>query len=422
MSCGHFQAEEPQEAHMHGSSQSAESFSIGTCASEAMDVVLRPLPPLIELERIWRELEQRSDGSFFVSWSWIGCWLRSINGAVEINLLQACSGTRTVGLALLTRSRERRHLVITSNRLRLHATGRADSDGLHIECNGFLVDRQSVELTTRSMLQHLLVVDHRWDEVILDGLWRAPVWPDDNAAGIKQLKKIVWSKVNHHVDLAEVRRRKGDYLGLLGSKTRSHIRRSRREYQKLGTIRVAAAEDLASALAYLDGMKTLHQRYWVGRGQPGAFANPFFELFHRRLVRDAFMRGEIQLLAIDIDGRKIGYIYNFLYRGRIYNYQTGFDYTVCERQNRPGLVSHACAIEFNAERGHAIYDFLAGDFEYKQALGTHCSAMSWVVLQRPRMRFAIEDALRGLRNHLHVRKATTAESDSGELGAQELSA
>src|SRR6185312_3345625 len=28
------------------------------------------------LERMWRELEARADGSFFLSWHWIGCWLR----------------------------------------------------------------------------------------------------------------------------------------------------------------------------------------------------------------------------------------------------------------------------------------------------------------------------------------------------------
>lgn len=397
---------------MHGKPHSAAALlDTGANSRAAIDVALGPLPSLIELERDWRDLEQRSDGSFFVSWSWIGCWLRSLNGAAELNLLQASRGGRTLGLALLARSRERRHGLITSNRLRLHATGRSDSDGLYIECNGFLIDRQCIESTTHGMLQHLLQADQRWDEVVLDGLWQLPTWP---AASSAPIKKIVWSKVNHYVDLAAVRDRQGDYLGLLGSKTRSHIRRSRKEYQKLGTIRVTAAQDPASALTYLDGLKILHQRYWVGRGQPGAFANPFFEQFHRRLVQEAFKRGEVQLLAIDIDGRKIGYIYNFVYRGRVYNYQTGFDYTLCERQNRPGLVSHACAIEFNAEHGHSIYDFLAGDVEYKQALGTHCSAMSWVVLQRRRIRFAIEDAVRGLRNRLQGRLVAKAETDSGE--------
>jgi CelD/BcsL family acetyltransferase involved in cellulose biosynthesis len=168
-------------------------------------------------------------------------------------------------------------------------------------------------------------------------------------------------------------------------------------------IRVTEASDASSALSYLEGLKTLHQRYWENRSQPGAFANPFFERFHRRLVQEAFERNEVQLLAIEAGDNKIGFIYNFVQRGRVYNYQTGFDYTVCETQNRPGLVSHALAIEFNAGRRHAIYDFLAGDQEYKQALGTRSATMSWAVLQRARWRFALEDAMRGLRNRGRLR-------------------
>ena len=47
------------------------------------------------------------------------------------------------------------------------------------------------------------------------------------------------------------------------------------------------AETADQADAFLDGLKNLHQRYWVGRGKPGAFAEPFFERFHRALIRRA---------------------------------------------------------------------------------------------------------------------------------------
>jgi CelD/BcsL family acetyltransferase involved in cellulose biosynthesis len=150
-------------------------------------------------------------------------------------------------------------------------------------------------------------------------------------------------------------------------------------------------------------LKCLHQRYWTARGQPGAFANEFFERFHRRLIANSFRRGEIQLIAVEVADKKIGYIYNFVYRNRVYNYQTGFDYSICERQNRPGLVSHASVIEYNAARGNSVYDFLAGDQEYKQALGTRRDSMSWIMLQRPRLRFRFEDSMRDLRNWLRGR-------------------
>jgi hypothetical protein len=38
----------------------------------------------------------------------------------------------------------------------------------------------------------------------------------------------------------------------------------------------------------IEDMIPLHQAYWQSRGRPGAFANPEFLSFHRRLISDGF--------------------------------------------------------------------------------------------------------------------------------------
>jgi CelD/BcsL family acetyltransferase involved in cellulose biosynthesis len=225
---------------------------------------------------------------------------------------------------------------------------------------------------------------------------------------------MVRPHANHYVDLAAVRDCGRGYLALLGSKTRYRIRRSCREYEKLGAIRLRRAADATEASTFLDELKALHQAYWTARGQPGAFASRYFDQFHHNLVRGAFGRGEIQLLRIDVADRPIGYVYNFLYRGRVYNYQTGFDYQVCAKGDRPGIVSHVRAIEFNAERGNAIYDFLGGDLEYKRELGTHIAGIYQVILQRDRMRFRVEDAMHTLYRRLRGRREDAAQCNRDE--------
>ena len=52
------------------------------------------------------------------------------------------------------------------------------------------------------------------------------------------------------------------------------------------------------------------------------------------------------------------------------------------------------------------YDFLAGNVQYKQMLGTGSNEMSWTVIQRDRVRFRIEETARALRNY--CRKKTHA--------------
>lgn len=360
----------------------------------AITVELQPLPSLFELASEWRALEERADCSFFVSWSWIGCWIEALRGTAELLLLRARLNGRTVGLAVFAPHMERRHRFITSRTLRLHATGRPELDILMVECNGFLVDRELHAPVYRRMLAHLMQRESAWHELVLDGMWETGSLPYST----RRTAVHIASHANHYVDLAAVRAAPGGYLSLLGSKTRSRIRRSVKEYEGVGELQLQCAADTAQALAFLEGLKTLHQGYWAARGEPGAFANAFFERFHRQLVRSAFPRGEIQMLAIDAGARRLGYIYNFVQRGHIYNYQSGLDYHICEKHNRPGLVAHMLAVESSARSGHRVYDYLAGDSEYKQALGTGAREMSWVTVQRDLARFRVERAGRMLLN------------------------
>ncbi|MGA2551440.1 MAG: GNAT family N-acetyltransferase, partial [Burkholderiaceae bacterium] len=348
----------------------------------------------------WRDLESRSDSSFFIGWSWIGGWLQAIQGIVPLRLLRAKIGERTVGLCIVASKLEHRHLLVTSQTLRLHATGRPEFDCVYIECNGMLVDRTLESWIRPLMLGTLLQDDRSWDELVLDGISEPLASSVVKTPGLRQQTRV---EANHYIDLRAVSAHPGGYLALLGSKTRSRIRQSTREYERLGELTTRAAGDMNEALSFFQGLKLLHQRYWTARGEPGAFSEPFFELFHTKLIKDAFARGEIQMLVIEAGSRCVGYLYNFVHQGRVYFYQSGFDYELCARYNQPGLVSLARAIELNASAGHLIFDLLAGDSQYKQRLGTCTTSMSWIVLQRDRLRFRAEDAARVLYSHLRGR-------------------
>ena len=93
----------------------------------------------------------------------------------------------------------------------------------------------------------------------------------------------------------------------------------------------------------------------------------------------------------------IGCLYNFVHRGRVYAYQSGFH---ASRDNRlkPGLVSHFKAIELNYRLGNRTYDFLAGDARYKRSLSNASNQLLWLVAQRPKFAFWAENRLRDLKN------------------------
>ena len=165
-----------------------------------------------------------------------------------------------------------------------------------------------------------------------------------------------------------------------------------------------SAESVEEALAMLDRLKALHQTSWRRRGQPGCFAAPWFESFHRDLIRARFSSGEIQLLAAAAGDRPIGYLYNFAHGDRVYAYQSGFDY-VADGRLKPGLVTHALAIEQATRAGFATYDFMAGENRLKASFASHWTEMVWLAVQGPSAISWLDRRLADLKNRMSRRSA-----------------
>jgi CelD/BcsL family acetyltransferase involved in cellulose biosynthesis len=172
----------------------------------------------------------------------------------------------------------------------------------------------------------------------------------------------------------------GGLPAALSANTRYQLRRSDRAYAARGPIRVDRAATLAEAEDFLDALAVLHQATWTARGKPGAFANPFFRVFHRALLARALPRGEAEVLRIAAGAAAIGYLYNFRHRGRVLAYQSGFDYAAAGPHQKPGLTCHHAAIALCRREGAVAYDFLAGGDRYKTSLANATTALFWLDL------------------------------------------
>jgi CelD/BcsL family acetyltransferase involved in cellulose biosynthesis len=152
----------------------------------------------------------------------------------------------------------------------------------------------------------------------------------------------------------------------------------------------------------------LHQRSWQQRGQPGAFADPWFDRFHRRLIAERFKHGELQLLRLRTKEMTLGCLYNFVAAKRVLFYQSGLG-TPADRHVRPGYLCHTQAIEYCAKAGLDVYDLLGGDARYKKSLATDESRLVWGRVQKTRLRFTLEDLARDW-----VRKRRGKRADAGD--------
>lgn len=381
----------------HGVGQCGRNTNLDIYETMAINVVLKNVPDLSDLEPLWRQLEAQAKASFFTSWSWIGCWLRGLAPEIKPQLLCAISDGEVVGLGVLVSHRGRRLKVVPTRCLHLHATGEPSVDDITIEHNGLLTHHRDSEDIAAAMYKYLLRRSRDWDQLVLPGLSSHPNLGSPLASDLVLKEQV---KKSYIVDLQTVRQRSGDYLGLLSSNTRSQIRRALKTYEELGPLKLTEAENVETARAFLAGLKALHERHWATRGEAGVFANPSFEAFHAKLIEVNFPHGNIQLLRVQAGKHDIGYLYSFVYRGRVLFYQSGFDYQLIKNNSRPGLVAHTLSVQHNAHLGHQTYDFMAGETQYKRSLSTDEEMMVWATIHRNTRAFQLEAMLRQIKRRL----------------------
>jgi CelD/BcsL family acetyltransferase involved in cellulose biosynthesis len=357
--------------------------------NEGIVAQITALPPLSQLEPMWHALEVRAKPSFFLSWHWIGSWL-SESGAKPA-LFVARRNQIIVGLAVIGMDCPRLG-PLRVPRIHLNQAGVSDLDCVYIEYNDLLVDPTNENATRAAYLGALSKWRAgdagwvHWQEM----RWVAsPIAAEHMPVNPKLLMEKTKTSISPYVDLDAARKNGNDLCALLSSNTRSQIRRAIRLYQAMGELRIDRASTRREALAWLERLRCLHQARWSSRGDAGAFARPFLERFLRRIVEQGFDNGVVDILRVSAGRYDLGYLYNFVYRNRVSNYQSGFRFGP-DGRHKPGLVAHTLAVQHysSGESRLRLYSFLAGSSQYKRSLSTGSEELNWYVY-RPKSRLIV---------------------------------
>jgi CelD/BcsL family acetyltransferase involved in cellulose biosynthesis len=330
------------------------------------------------VESTWRTLEAAARPAYFLTWGWIESWLAELPREVLPQLAVISEGDVAIGACFLGRHRVLRHGIVPVRGLYLNTTGIRRFDELCIEHNGVLCRPG----TPWPLAELVALMPSGWDELHLpaidgDAMDPLTIGPDYQVLVDRTVPAPF-------VDLSRVRA--ADYLSLLSPNTRSQIRRARKA---VGRCELEVARSTAHALEIFGDMVARHTASWRERGEPGAFADPWFERFHRRLIVRRFGHGEIELLRLRAGETTIGCIYNLIANGRVLFYQSGLT-AFADPHVKPGYLCQAAAIEHAAAEGRAIYDLLGSSARYKQSLSTEAAQLVWVRVQRRLARFSIE--------------------------------
>jgi CelD/BcsL family acetyltransferase involved in cellulose biosynthesis len=371
--------------------------------TENWELVLEPVSSIEALSADWQGLEERAELSFFQSWGWIGTWLSVLPPELLPYKLCVRYNGRIVGLGLLRQSQQIRHRILRSDVLHLSETGIDDFDGLTIEHNGFIVDGEVQKEVTDRVFRWFAHNAQDSDEIFVRGM-NSTLATDYSVSARKTglISRITDEAPYYFVDLDRIRTEGKDYLGSLSRNSRYQIRRAIKRYAATGSLQTRKAKDLQEAIDIFGSLRGYHQQYWEGKGESGAFGSPFRQRFHDELIRSRFDAGEVDMVEVSSGDGPVGFLYNFRFRGCVSNYQSGFRYPD-DTQLKPGLVTHALTAQQYLENGDRIYDFLMGDHRYKQSLSNSQGQMCKLVVQKPLLRFRLENFLRRSRNAVRSR-------------------
>lgn len=340
----------------------------------------------------WQSLEARSDPSFFNSWYWIGSWLDCLEQPITV--LAVYRDRQIVGLACLTTKTVRWRHLLERRAAYINTTGAETQDVISIEYNDILADRRWADEIRRAAFRALR---DAFDIVV----WRGAVASaQDRLQARRWLSRRLTEAPSAWIDLKAIRASGQPYLNHLSANTRQQIKRSMRLYEARGGLRLERARAFDEALQFFHEAGQLHQERWTARGKPGAFAFPFYLEMHKRVIAAALPTGAVELVRVTAGGRPVGYLYNFVYRGRVAFYLGGMRY---EDDNRlkPGLVTHSLCIQAHLAGTAEVYDFMAGENRYKMSLGQAGPDIAALIAERAHPLVRLEASLRDLKNRFH---------------------
>lgn len=339
------------------------------------DVDVCRCPPPETLGRMWRALEDRANGSFFQSWTWMDAVFHVC--APDGYLVRVKTDSRLVGLAFL--GCRRRPWSGGGPSLYLNETGDASCDAVAIEYNGLLAEAGLERDVTAAFVEALCAgIVPRWRDITLSGV--SPSWTDQcDRQGLK------WRLLRARQPAPRIRfaaLTERDVLQSLSRNTRGQVRRSIRFFQQDHPLTLERAESRAQALSWFVDFEKTHTAAWQARGKPGAFGTRHFADVHRHLIAHALDSGGVDLLRLRVDDTILGYLYNFIWRDIVYAYQSAFNGLQDDPRSRPGMVAHVLAMQRYRDEGKAEYRFLAGDARYKRSLSNGSDELLWLSVRR----------------------------------------
>jgi CelD/BcsL family acetyltransferase involved in cellulose biosynthesis len=340
----------------------------------------------IEIE--WKRLEACAKNSIFTSWYWIASWLKLIE--YKTQLIQVTFKDEIVGLAFLSEYEQTKY-GFKAKQLWLNRTGDISLDKIWHEYNDILCQAGMEHSIRAAVLEYFENTLIQFDEFIVgasnNNIAQTPI-------SNQLMQHTSWKTNSYSAKLTPEFSNWHSYLQTLSKNSRYQIKRTAKLFGGIENISITRAQSTDEALIFLQAVGEYHKIRWAN--QNSGFKNQFFINFHQQFIKEHFDSNIIDILKFH-DGDKIFcYLYNFIYKGTVYFYLSGIEYTPDNRL-KPGLLSHSMAIAYYAGLQYKKYDFMGGEGRYKDSLSNHKGKMIISNFRRKNLPFLLSHKLRKIK-------------------------
>lgn len=325
----------------------------------------------VRICRTWEELEQFRESwdrllhanpasSIFQTPEWLAAWWKAFYGDSELlGLVFADAEGRTLGIAPLYREHSS-FFGCRLTTLRMVGAGSGDSDALD-----FITSPGHEDVCADAFVAWLRQRDD-WDLCALETL------PQTSLVARRvstRLHEAEWSvdttlTPNFVVDLPATW---PQYLNSLEPSFRPLLTRYPKRLQSRYNVRFVRCQCVEDLKIHLETLFNLHQMRWIGRGEPGAFANPDRRDFYFEMAAAFLQRGWLEFWLLELDGEIVGTQFCFLYNETVSLLQEGFHPKYASEKIGYALRAHV--LQEMIRGGAKRYDFLGGNDPYKAKFG-----------------------------------------------------
>ncbi len=332
--------------------------------------VLRSVEELQRIEDEWQQLLARSSApEVFRTYEWLISWWQVFGAGGRFRLLVI--GVRQdgvlVGLAPLV-VREVRGLARPSiRRLFFLGTGEDEADEVCSDFPDLIAAAGFEALVCDEVWRCLRRERASWDEARWGNLLESSLL----CRYLRPMARDSGLSVDAHpagerffVDLS-----RGDftaYVDGLSKQRKKRIYYYRRRMEKEGGLTERRVESADELPRFLTEIARLSRQRQGEKGEGSAWQSEKFQEFHRLVLPRLLARGWLDLRMWWKDGRCVAALYNVVFAGTIYYYQSGFD-TSAFGNVSPGLLTLSQVIEWGFVNRQRRFDFLVGaEGSYKE--------------------------------------------------------